>query len=171
MAAEIPDRVAAIVDLVSHLFMLSVMLFVLAIPFRPPAAATATDSLALEVSGYDDGKPVKLGLADFAKPQDALLEVAIYLSDGSTLRPLDDFLQHARHELQGTSIKIDGRLRERFSKSVVLLVTNTASSLVFAPLSIDIRARLSTGERYCAVSQMVIGRDSFLLIDPSSGSC
>lgn len=76
--AEIPDRVAAIVDLMSHLFMLSVMLFVLAIPFRPPpSTATGKDAFHLEIRAYDDGRAVKLGIADFAHTNDTELEFAL----------------------------------------------------------------------------------------------
>jgi hypothetical protein len=171
MATETPDRVAAIVDLMSHMFMLAVMLFVIAMPYRPQQLLAATETIRIEFRAYDDGKPVQLGFSGLAGSRSTAIDISLFLSDGATLIPFEESLKFTRHEVQEDRVTLDGALKERLSKPIIALITNVSKDLLFAPIFLEGKATLSNGQNLCGLAPLVIGREFTLLLQPNAQSC
>jgi len=145
MAKEFPDRVAAIVDLMSHLFMLAVMLFVLAIPFLPISSTLDDEPLTVTLSLFqDDGRQVAVSLPDL-KEENSEIEVDIRLDDGRQLRHPEEVLRHFRQSERNLRVEIKGYLHNFSAKNAVVLITNITDPLILKPVSILVTSRSAGG--------------------------
>jgi hypothetical protein len=160
MAKKFPDRVAAIVDLMSHLFMLAVMLFVLEIPFRPVSSVAIGRSLKLTigVSG-EDGQPLRVVLNDKVG-EDSKLTIEIRLDDGRQLWLLEDSLKYLRKMDDDGRIRVEGYFREAEATKAVLIVTKVSDELITKKIVIGIVSQINGG--VCnETGTIVVGHDPF----------
>ena len=160
--AGVPDRVAAIVDLMSHLFMLAVMLFVLAIPFRTQTAASNLEKLDLNLYFYAAGELVDVGLDELVYEGTPLheIEIDVRLDDGTSSYPWRKGLKRLQIHALDKHIGIEGYVEQGKIKAFVVFLTNIGNtSLVSKNMVVDLNARSSS--RPCIVSwSVVIGHDA-----------
>ena len=124
LGSEIPDRVAAIVDLMSHLFMLAVMLFVLSIPFRSSTDAAENESFELELSAYQDGRQFIVGLADLSTPTGFDVEFAPFLGDQGSFKSFANVLAGVTSRRLEHGVLLSGLVKDTQPQSILILLTN-----------------------------------------------
>jgi hypothetical protein len=166
MKSEFPDRVAAIVDLMSHLFMLAVMLFVLAIPFLPANSSSDARALSLKFTFYSKNKTLSGGMAVIGDEKSDV-QIDVLLDDGSKTQSLEEGLRFLRRRTVDGSVEIDGYLRGHLSvKNAVVLFTSVRDELILSPLDVEIVSRSSEGLCHDTTKDgPVIGRQPFVIFN------
>ncbi|MBR0967095.1 hypothetical protein JQ554_28065 [Bradyrhizobium diazoefficiens] len=161
MAREFPDRVTAIVDLMSQMFLLAVMLFVMAIPLRSELDSAGKKKLIFAIKFEEDGEDgaTIVGALSEMDTQQAELIFDLRLDNGMELRPLEGALRSIKMEVVDGQVRIEGDPAEHFeARKAVLLFREIRKGRLIGR---RIRVITVVDDRCDLVAPMVVGSDPY----------